>query len=54
MLERLTDEELIIFLKVRDGQRLTKVETKAALAAIVREFPMYHYDRVMTVKELKG
>jgi len=48
MLESLTDEELIIFLKVRMGQEITDAETRVSLAAIERECPMFFYDQMMS------
>ncbi|KKN13917.1 hypothetical protein LCGC14_1001540 [marine sediment metagenome] len=44
----LTDEELIVFLKVSAKQELTNVETETALTAIKRECPMFFYDQVVS------
>ncbi len=49
MLESLTDEELIIFLKVREGEDLTESEQKTALEAINRESPLFFYDEAMRI-----
>ena len=48
MIEHLTNEELIIFLKVRVGQKITDEEIRLALRAVKRECPMFFYDQMMS------